>query len=105
MTAFHQCSEVLKPFLLKYLGQASVSAGPQYQGTHTNTHTHTQCTLADSAVVSNVTETGIAKACEQNLKKTFQHGGRIFPPNSVELKAMLVSVKFYTAYLDFRSFC
>ncbi|XP_056890902.1 unconventional myosin-XV [Takifugu flavidus] len=63
MTAFHQCSEVLKPFLLKYLGQASVSAGPQYQG--------------------------IAKACEQNLKKTFQHGGRIVPPNSMELKAMM----------------
>ncbi|CAI5680955.1 unnamed protein product [Oreochromis niloticus] len=63
LTAFHCCSEVLKPFLLKYLQQASRSAGVQYQG--------------------------IAKACEQNLKKTFQFGGRIVPPNSMELKAMM----------------
>ncbi|XP_047434979.1 unconventional myosin-XV [Mugil cephalus] len=63
LTAFHRCSEVLKPFLLKFLQQASRSAGAQYQG--------------------------IAKACEQNLKKTFQFGGRIVPPNSMELKAMM----------------
>ncbi|MEQ2297684.1 Unconventional myosin-XV [Ameca splendens] len=63
LTAYHRCSEVLKPFLLKYLQQASRSAGPQYQG--------------------------IAKACEQNLKKTFLYGGRIVPPNSMELKAMM----------------
>ncbi|KAM9857023.1 unconventional myosin-XV [Aulostomus maculatus] len=63
LTAFHRCSEVLKPFLLKYLQQASRSAGTQYQG--------------------------IAKACEHNLKKTFQYGGRIVPPNSMELKAMM----------------
>ncbi|KAM8771614.1 unconventional myosin-XV [Acanthopagrus schlegelii] len=63
LTAFHRCSEVLKPFLLKHLQQASRSAGAQYQG--------------------------IAKACEQNLKKTFQYGGRTVPPNSMELKAMM----------------
>ncbi|XP_028287990.1 unconventional myosin-XV [Parambassis ranga] len=63
LTAFHRCSEVLKPFLLKYLQQASRSAGAQYQG--------------------------IAKASEQNLKKTFQYGGRIVSPNSMELKAMM----------------
>ncbi|XP_029361674.1 unconventional myosin-XV [Echeneis naucrates] len=63
LTAYHRCSEVLKPFLLKYLQQASRSAGAQYQG--------------------------IAKACEQNLKKTFQYGGRLVPPNSMELKAMM----------------
>uniref|UniRef100_A0A672Z7S4 MyTH4 domain-containing protein n=1 Tax=Sphaeramia orbicularis TaxID=375764 RepID=A0A672Z7S4_9TELE len=63
LTAFHRCSEVLKPFLLKYLQQASRSAGAQYQG--------------------------IAKACEQNLKKTFQYGGRVVSPNSMELKAMM----------------
>ncbi|XP_023814203.1 unconventional myosin-XV-like [Oryzias latipes] len=63
LTAFHRCSEVLKPFLLKYLQQASRSTGAQYQG--------------------------IAKACEQNLKKTFQHGGRLVPPSSMELKAMM----------------
>uniref|UniRef100_A0A1A8Q226 Myosin XVAb n=1 Tax=Nothobranchius pienaari TaxID=704102 RepID=A0A1A8Q226_9TELE len=32
LTAFHRCSEVLKPFLVKYLHQASRSAGAQYQG-------------------------------------------------------------------------
>ncbi|KAK2817299.1 hypothetical protein Q5P01_025490 [Channa striata] len=63
LTAFHRCSEVLKPFLLKYLQQAFRSAGAQFQG--------------------------IAKACEQNLKKSFQYGGRLVPPNSMELKAMM----------------
>ncbi|XP_076004168.1 unconventional myosin-XV [Genypterus blacodes] len=63
LTAFHRCSEVLKPFVLKNLLQACRSAGAQYQG--------------------------IAKACEQNLKKTFQYGGRVVPPNSMELKAMM----------------
>ncbi|XP_051801956.1 unconventional myosin-XV-like [Acanthochromis polyacanthus] len=63
LTAFHRCSEVLKPFLLKYLQQASRSAGTQYQG--------------------------IAKACEQNLKRTYQFGGRTVAPNSMELKAMM----------------
>ncbi|XP_078145991.1 unconventional myosin-XV [Centroberyx gerrardi] len=63
LTAFHRCSEVLKPFLLKYLQQACRSAGVLFQG--------------------------IAKACEQNLKKTFQYGGRVAPPNSMELKAMV----------------
>uniref|UniRef100_A0A3P9MS43 MyTH4 domain-containing protein n=1 Tax=Poecilia reticulata TaxID=8081 RepID=A0A3P9MS43_POERE len=63
LAAYHRCSEVLKPFLLKHLQQASRSAGAPYQG--------------------------IAKACEQNLKKTFVYGGRIVPPNSMELKAMM----------------
>lgn len=34
---------------------------------------------------------GIAKACEQNLRKTFQYGGRNKHPNTMELKAMMVS--------------
>lgn len=34
---------------------------------------------------------GIAKASEQNLKRTFQYGGRAQYPNTMELKAMLVS--------------
>ncbi|KAM4749909.1 unconventional myosin-XV [Anableps anableps] len=63
LTAYHRCSEVFKPFLLKYIQQASRSAGAQYQG--------------------------IAKACEQNLKKTFLYGGRIVPPSGMELKAMM----------------
>ncbi|XP_077396049.1 unconventional myosin-XV isoform X2 [Festucalex cinctus] len=63
LTAFHRCSHVMKPFLFSFLHNASVSIGLQYQG--------------------------IAKACEQNLKKTFQYGGRVQYPNSMELKAMM----------------
>ncbi|KAM6966388.1 LOW QUALITY PROTEIN: unconventional myosin-XV [Tautogolabrus adspersus] len=63
LTAFHRCSDVMKPFLLKFLQDACESPGMQYQG--------------------------IAKACEQNLRRTFQYGGRTQHPNSMELKAML----------------
>lgn len=35
--------------------------------------------------------TGIAKACEQNLRRTFQYGGRVQCPNNMELRAILVS--------------
>ncbi|XP_029292905.1 unconventional myosin-XV [Cottoperca gobio] len=63
LTAFYRCSDVMKPFLLKFLQDACESPGMQYQG--------------------------IAKACEQNLRRTFQYGGRIQYPNSMELKAML----------------
>uniref|UniRef100_A0A3P8RPX6 Myosin XVA n=1 Tax=Amphiprion percula TaxID=161767 RepID=A0A3P8RPX6_AMPPE len=63
LTAFHRCSDVMKPFLLKFLQDTSDSPGQQYQG--------------------------IAKACEQNLRRTFQYGGRVQYPNSMELKAML----------------
>uniref|UniRef100_A0A8C7JGD3 MyTH4 domain-containing protein n=1 Tax=Oncorhynchus kisutch TaxID=8019 RepID=A0A8C7JGD3_ONCKI len=61
LTAFHRCSEVLKPFLLKFLQNASLSQGVVFQG--------------------------ISKACEQNLRKTYRYGGRIIPPSSMELKA------------------
>ncbi|GLD60526.1 unconventional myosin-XV, partial [Lates japonicus] len=63
LTAFHRCSDVMKPFLLKFLQDACAIPGVQYQG--------------------------IAKACEQNLRRTFQYGGRVQHPNSMELKAML----------------
>ncbi|XP_063042858.1 unconventional myosin-XV [Engraulis encrasicolus] len=63
LTAYYRCSEVLKPYLLKYLRDVCSNQGIHYQG--------------------------IASACEQNLIKTFQYGGRIEPPNSMELKAML----------------
>ncbi|XP_077591330.1 unconventional myosin-XV [Stigmatopora nigra] len=63
LTAFHRCSLVMKPFLLSFLHDACVSIGVQYQG--------------------------IAKACEQNLRKTFQYGGRLQYPNTMELKAMM----------------
>ncbi|XP_036422587.1 unconventional myosin-XV isoform X1 [Colossoma macropomum] len=63
LTAYYRCSEVLKPYLLKYLQDVCASPGVHFQG--------------------------IANACEQNLRKTFQYGGRIEYPNSMELKAML----------------
>ncbi|XP_058510682.1 unconventional myosin-XV [Solea solea] len=63
LTAFHRCSDVMKPFLLKFLQDACAGPGVLYQG--------------------------IAKACEQNLMRTFQYGGRIQYPNNMELKAML----------------
>nr|XP_046271328.1 unconventional myosin-XV isoform X3 [Scatophagus argus] len=63
LTAFHRCSDVMKPFLLKFLQDACASPGMLYQG--------------------------IAKACEQNLRRSFQYGGRTQYPNSMELKAML----------------
>ncbi|XP_030645611.1 LOW QUALITY PROTEIN: unconventional myosin-XV [Chanos chanos] len=63
LTAYYRCSEVLKPYLLKYLRDVHSSPGVHFQG--------------------------IAKACEQNLRKTFQYGGRTEHPSSMELKAML----------------
>ncbi|KAM3597250.1 uncharacterized protein V6R79_001885 [Siganus canaliculatus] len=63
LTAYHRCSDVMKPFLWKFLQDACDSPGMQYQG--------------------------IAKACEQNLRRTFQYGGRLQYPNNMELKAMM----------------
>ncbi|XP_039542942.1 unconventional myosin-XV isoform X2 [Pimephales promelas] len=63
LTAFYKCSEALKPYLLKHLQDVCASPGVHFQG--------------------------IAKACEQNLRKTFQYGGRVEHPNGMELKAML----------------
>ncbi|NXP26700.1 MYO15 protein, partial [Scytalopus superciliaris] len=63
LAAYHKCSEVLRPFLLAFLQDAS---------RHPELPFH-----------------GIAKACEQNLKKTLQFGGRSLFPSSMELKAMV----------------
>ncbi|XP_040927699.1 unconventional myosin-XV [Betta splendens] len=63
LTAFHRCSDVMKPFLLRFLQDTCDGPALQYQG--------------------------IAKTCEQNLRRTFQYGGRVQYPNGMELKAML----------------
>ncbi|MBN3312141.1 MYO15 protein, partial [Atractosteus spatula] len=63
LTAYIRCSEVLKPYLLKFLQDVCRSPGLHFQG--------------------------IAKACEQNLRKTFQFGGRSQFPSGMELKAMV----------------
>ncbi|KAG8433344.1 hypothetical protein GDO86_017575 [Hymenochirus boettgeri] len=63
LCAYYKCSEVLKPYLFKFLQDTCRSPGLHYQG--------------------------IAKACEQNLRKTLQFGGRREYPSSMELKAMV----------------
>ncbi|XP_038618715.1 unconventional myosin-XV [Tachyglossus aculeatus] len=63
LTAYYKCSEVLKPHLCRFLLDVCRSPGLHFQG--------------------------IAKACEQNLWKTFQFGGRKEFPSSMELKAMV----------------
>ncbi|KAM6114069.1 LOW QUALITY PROTEIN: unconventional myosin-XV [Pterocles gutturalis] len=63
LAAYYQCSEVLRPFLLSFLQDASSRPELPFQG--------------------------IAKACEQNLRKTLRFGGRSLLPSSMELKAMV----------------
>ncbi|XP_040214368.1 unconventional myosin-XV [Rana temporaria] len=63
LSAYHRCSEVLKPYLFKYLQDTCRSPGLHFQG--------------------------IAKACEQNLRKTLLYGGRCEFPSTMELKAMV----------------
>ncbi|XP_015498860.1 unconventional myosin-XV [Parus major] len=63
LAAYYKCSEVLRPFLLAFLQDAS---------RHPELPFH-----------------GIAKACEQNLRKTQKFGGRSLFPSSMELKAMV----------------
>ncbi len=88
LTAYYKCSEALKPYLLKYLQDVCASPGVHFQGIllfqlhrwNTDWWFHKHDIL-----------TGISKACEQNLRKTFQYGGRVEHPDGMELKAMLVS--------------
>ncbi|KAM9305752.1 LOW QUALITY PROTEIN: unconventional myosin-XV [Gastrophryne carolinensis] len=63
LTAYHRCSEVLKPYLFKFLQDTCRSPGLHFQG--------------------------IAKACEHNLRKTLLYGGRTEYPSAMELKAMV----------------
>nr|XP_003420708.1 unconventional myosin-XV [Loxodonta africana] len=63
VAAYHSCSEVFQPYLLRFLQDMSQASGLPFQG--------------------------IAKACEQNLQKTLRFGGRLELPSSMELRAML----------------
>ncbi|XP_053132451.1 unconventional myosin-XV isoform X2 [Hemicordylus capensis] len=63
LSAYYRCSEVLKPYILCFLQEICSNPDLLFQG--------------------------IAKACEQNLQKTFQFGGRSEFPGSMELKAMV----------------
>ncbi|XP_063171131.1 unconventional myosin-XV [Candoia aspera] len=64
LSAYYRCSEVFKPYLLQFLQEVSGCPGLHFQG--------------------------IAKACEQNLWKTFKFGGRCEFPSNVELRAVVV---------------
>ncbi|XP_058139334.1 LOW QUALITY PROTEIN: unconventional myosin-XV [Dasypus novemcinctus] len=63
VAAYHSCSDVLRPHLVRFLQHASRAPGLPFQG--------------------------IAKACEQNLQKTLRFGGRLELPSGMELRAML----------------
>ncbi|XP_045840099.1 unconventional myosin-XV [Meles meles] len=63
VAAYHSCSTVLQPHLVRFLQDVSRTPGLPFQG--------------------------IAKACEQNLQKTLRSGGRLELPSSMELRAML----------------
>ncbi|KAF6299170.1 myosin XVA [Rhinolophus ferrumequinum] len=63
VAAYHSCSEVLQPHLIRFLQDVSRTRGLPFHG--------------------------IAKACEQNLQKTLRFGGRLELPSSMELRAML----------------
>ncbi|XP_066496960.1 unconventional myosin-XV [Tiliqua scincoides] len=63
LSAYYRCSEVLKPYLLQFFQETCGNPGVHFQG--------------------------IAKACEQNLQKTLQFGGRCEFPGHMELKAMV----------------
>ncbi|XP_070616344.1 unconventional myosin-XV [Erythrolamprus reginae] len=63
LSAYYRCSEVFKPYLLQFLQEVSAHPGLHFQG--------------------------IAKACEQNLRKTFKFGGRCEFPTAVELQALV----------------
>ncbi|XP_015264730.1 PREDICTED: unconventional myosin-XV [Gekko japonicus] len=63
LSAYYRCSEVLKPYLLWFLQDVCNNPALYFQG--------------------------IAKTCEQNLRKTFQFGGRCEFPGNMELKAMV----------------
>uniref|UniRef100_A0A8D2CP25 Unconventional myosin-XV n=1 Tax=Sciurus vulgaris TaxID=55149 RepID=A0A8D2CP25_SCIVU len=63
VAAYHSCSDVLYPHLHYFLQHVSRTPGLPFQG--------------------------IAKACEQNLKKTLHFGGRLELPSNMELRAML----------------
>uniref|UniRef100_A0A287ALF1 Unconventional myosin-XV n=2 Tax=Sus scrofa TaxID=9823 RepID=A0A287ALF1_PIG len=63
VAAYHSCSEVLQPHLVRFLQDVGRTPGLPFQG--------------------------IAKACEQNLQKTLRFGGRLELPSSMELRALL----------------
>lgn len=93
---------MLKPYLLKYLQDVCASQAVHYQGISSRCSNYMLQLFNDKLLIIShergclcvmciLMLEGIAKACEQNLRKTFQYGGRVEYPNGMELKAILVS--------------
>ncbi|OXB81926.1 UNVERIFIED_CONTAM: hypothetical protein H355_015123 [Colinus virginianus] len=78
LTAYYKCSEVLRPFLLAFLRNASMHPELPFQELPGLPSPH-----------QSLSPSGMSKACEQNLRKTLQFGGRSLFPSSMELKAMV----------------
>lgn len=54
LTAFHRCSDVMKPFLLKFLQDACAGPGVQYQGRKEGYSNHQSMTTAPAFFLSDV---------------------------------------------------
>lgn len=95
ITAYYRCTEALKPYLLKFLQDVCAGTEIHFQGMPLLQHVTSQFQNIDYLTshehVNVLTVPGIAKACELNLRKTFQYGGRTKYPNNMELKAIMVS--------------
>ncbi|XP_075926028.1 unconventional myosin-XV isoform X2 [Petromyzon marinus] len=63
VTAYSKCSDNLKPYLLRYLREVANDSKASFQG--------------------------MARVCEQHLRRTLQVGGRTQLPSSMELKALV----------------
>ncbi|CAM9308649.1 unnamed protein product [Lampetra fluviatilis] len=63
VTAYSKCSDNLKPYLLRYLREVANDSKASFQG--------------------------MARVCEQHLRRTLQMGGRTHLPSSMELKALV----------------
>ena len=111
LAAYYKCSEVLRPFLLAFLQDASKHPELPFQGrgcahpwvlgarrgkTPGGVMGLRRC-FSRAIIMTqprpssrSPSPPGIAKACEQNLRKTLQFGGRSLFPSSMELRAMVV---------------
>ncbi|KAM9598867.1 LOW QUALITY PROTEIN: unconventional myosin-XV [Morphnus guianensis] len=110
LAAYYKCSEVLRPFLLAFLQDASRHPELPFQGkgfahprvlgarrgrTPGGVTGLRRCFSKADIMAQphpsprSPSPAGIAKACEQNLRKTLQFGGRSLFPSSMELRAMV----------------
>lgn len=89
-TCYFGCSEVLKPYLLKYLESTAQSKEQAHNSKCI--FQHMQCIT--SFIV-------IAQSCLHNLRQTFKYGGRKNVPSRDELQALTVSSSEAVSYFIF----